>query len=243
MLVNALIILAVYLVAAFPVLNLLARMRGYDISKEDDLHSALWHKVGRVEGFIGITWDIVKGGVAVAIMYLAGLGQVMMAAAGVAAVVGRLWSVFIGWKGEKGNTTSLGVHVALAWQAWPFLFGPIILGAGIRTIPRMLDSSQPLSERLRFGGPPSNSLPLGMLGGFALFPFGVWVTGQSLPALAAGIAIFILIVVKRVTADVRKDLRDAADKRSIIINRIFLDRSHFRVVPKAENHSLESTSV
>jgi len=226
MLADALIILGAYLYGAFPVVYLLGRMRGYDLSKEEDMHSGLWHKVGRCEGFIGIAWDVVKGGVAVAIVWAFDLGEGVMAGVGLAVIVGRLWSIFLRFRGEKGNTTSLGVATALAYQALPFALVPIVVGAIVRTLPRMLDSSQTADERLRFGGPPSNSLPLGMLAGFALFPVGCWYTSQPWETTAAAIIIFALIAVKRLTAGLREDLKTASDKRSILLYRFLLDRSY-----------------
>jgi glycerol-3-phosphate acyltransferase PlsY len=224
---DALLVLGAYLLGAFPVVYLLGRVRGYDISKDEDMHSALWHKVGRREGFTGITWDVVKGGVAVVIVDRAfdfGCGTV--AAVGVAVIAGMMWPVFLGFRGEKGNTTSLGVATALAYQALPFYLVPILIGVGVRTVPRLLDSRQSANERLKFGGPPSLSLPLGMLAGFALFPVGCWYTGQPWETTAAGVVMFALIVVKRVTAGLMEDWKTAANKKSIVLNRMLIDRSY-----------------
>lgn len=233
--VNILIVIAAYIYAAFPVLYLLGKMRGFDLRHEEDMHSALWHKVGRVEGFIGVTWDVTKGGIAVALVgYVFHLGEGMMAAVGVATVVGRMWSIFLDWRGEKANTTSLGVHMALAVTAWYFLLGPILIGAAIRTLPRLLDRSQSASERLKFGGPPSMSLPFGMLAGFALFPLGCWLLNEPWQTVAAGGVIFGLIVLKRITPDLGRDLKIYGNKRSVILNRILLDRSWFRL-PQCPN--------
>ena len=224
---DALIILGAYLLGAFPVVYLLGRIRGVDLSKEEDMHISLWRKVGRREGFIGITWDVVKGGVAVVIMDRCSdysLGTV--AGVALAVVVGRMWSVFLKGRGEKANTTSLGVSAALSYEALPFLFGPIILGVYIRTLPRFLAPGQSMSERLKFGGPPSLSLPLGMFFGFGLFPLGCWIMDRPWETVMVTAIIFVLIVIKRVTAGLREDLTTATDKKSILINRALYDRSY-----------------
>ena len=224
--VDVLLVLGAYIVGAFPVLYLLGRMRGVDLSQEEDMHISLWRKVGRVEGFIGILWDVVKGGAAVGLLRVFDFELGVVVAVGLAVQVGRLWSVFLKFRGEKGNTTGLGVNLALAYQAWAFIIVPMAIGAAVRTLPRLLDSSKSPNERLMFGGPPSLSLPLMMLVAFALFPIGCWYTGQpALVVMASGV-IFVLIVVKRLTAGVRHDLRTASNRASILVNRVLFDRSY-----------------
>jgi len=225
--IDVLLVVGAYLYGAFPVVYLLGRMRGYDLRQEEDMHSGLWHKVGRVEGFSGIAWDVVKGGIAVALVdVLLDVDRGTVVGVGVAVVAGMMWSVFLGFEGEKGNTTSLGVAGALSYQALPFCLVPILLGVGIRTVPRLLDSKQALDERLKFGGPPSLSLPLGMLVAFALFPVGCWWVGESWETIGGAIAIFCLIVIKRVTDGLLPDLRTAGNKKSVLLNRVLIDRSY-----------------
>ncbi len=224
---DALLILGAYLLGAFPIVYLLGRMRGFDLSKEEDMHLSLWRKVGRREGFIGITWDIVKGGVAVVLVdKFSDFAWGTVVGVGLAVVVGRMWSIFLRFRGEKANTTSLGVSAALAYQALPFLLVPMALGAGIRTVPRFFGSRQSLNERLKFGGPPSLSLPLGMLAGFALFPLGCWCMNRPWETILAGVLIFLLIITKRLTAGLKEDLKTATNKRSILLNRLLFDRSY-----------------
>jgi len=224
---DALLILGAYLLGAFPVVYLLGRMRGFDLSKEEDMHISLWRKVGRREGFIGMSWDVVKGGVAVVLVdRFSDFAWGTVVGVGLAVVVGRMWSIFLRFRGEKANTTSLGVSAALAYQALPFLLGPIALGAGIRTVPRFFGSRQSLNERLKFGGPPSLSLPLGMFAGFALFPLGCWCMNRPWETILAGVLIFLLIIAKRLTAGLKEDLKTATNKRSILLNRLLFDRSY-----------------
>jgi len=226
---DALIIFAAYLFGAIPVVYLIGRMRGVDLSKEEDMHISLWHKVGRLEGFIGISWDIAKGAIAVVVASVFDLELWVIAGVGLAVIVGELWPVFLNFRGEKANTTGLGMGVALvSYQTpWvlPFAFVPIALGAGIRTLPRFFSSKEPLDERLKFGGSPSLSLPLGMLIGFAFFPLGCWLMDLPWEVTIACLVLFILIAIKRVVVDLRKELKTATSKKSILINRFLFDRS------------------
>lgn len=224
---DILIIIGAYLLSAFPVVYLLGRLRGFDLSKEEDMHISLWRKVGRLEGFTGIAWDVVKGGVAVLLLdKFTGYDWGTVAGVGVAMVLGLMWPVFLRGRGEKANTTGLGISAAFSYQALPFLLGPIFLGILIRTVPRFLAPGQTLNERLKFGGPPSLSLPLGMLFGFGLFPLGCWIMDQPGELVVASAIIFILIVIKRITAGLMEDLETACSKTSVIVNRALFDRSY-----------------
>ena len=223
---DALLILGAYLLGAFPAVYLLGRLRGVDLSKEEDMHISLWRQVGRREGFSAITWDIVKGGIAVGLVRAFDYDWGTVVGVGLAVIVGRMWSIFLGLRGEKANTTSLGVAIALAYQAWYFLLGPILIGVTIRTLPRLLDSRQSANERLKFGGPPSLSLPLGMLVAFALFPVGCWYTDLKGLTIVAAVVIFVLIVAKRLNASLREDLKTATNRTSVLFNRMLFDRSY-----------------
>jgi glycerol-3-phosphate acyltransferase PlsY len=224
--IDALWIIGAYLYGALPVVYLIGRLRGVDLSQEEDMHISLWRNVGRVEGLIGITWDVVKGGVAVVIVdRVLNLETAVVAGVGLAVVVGQMWSVFMNFRGEKGNTTGLGMAMALAYQAMAFPLVPMALGALIRTAPRFLRKGQTTDERLELGGPPSYSLPLGMLGGFALFPVGCWIMDLPWEITIAGIVLFALIVIKRLTAGLLEDLRARRGMTSVLLYRFLFDRA------------------
>jgi hypothetical protein len=101
---------------------------------------------------------------------------------------------------------------------------PIVVGASVRTIPRLRDSSQPVSDRLRFGGPPSRSLPLGMLGGFATLPLASWLMGRPLEVTIAFLAVLLMVVMRRITAGLRKELKSDGNKKAIVLHRLLYDR-------------------
>lgn len=227
MLTSILWIAAAYLYGSVPVVYLIGRLRGVDLSHEEDMHISLWRRVGRREGLVGIIWDLVKGAVAVLVVdHGLHLEHWVVAAVGLAVVLGELWPVFLRFRGEKSNTTGMGVDAALVWQAIPFLLGPIIIGALVRTAPRVLRRGQSLDERLKLGGPPSLSLPLGMFWGFGLFPLGCWVMGAPWERMAAGIVLFALIVCKRVVFGLGDDIRKEGLHPGMVISRMLFDRSH-----------------
>lgn len=226
MLVKVAMVLGAYLLGSLPVLYLLGRLRGFDLSEEEDLHMALWRKVGRLEGTLGVVWDMGRGAFAVLAARSLGFELPVVAMAGLAAVAGQMWPVFEYFDGEKGNSTGIAMAFALAQKPFAIAIIPILVGVTIRTAPRLLASGQSASERLKFGGPPSRSLPLGIALSFAVLPFASWWLSESETVTLANLTLFLLIMARRLTADLRRDLRGASNKRSILINRLLYDRSY-----------------
>jgi glycerol-3-phosphate acyltransferase PlsY len=203
------------------------------MSGETDLHIALWHKIGRLEGISGIVVDILKGVVPVIIGYYLDFRIIVVVLAGLAAVAGQMWPVFQKFNGEKGNTTGGGMALALSllYQAHLIIVTAaiiIFIGVSIRTVPRFLAPGQTLNERLKFGGPVSNSLPLGMVLGFAAMPLVSWIMKQPIEITISVTIVFILIVVRRLTVNLRTDLKAATGSVGrILVNRLLFDRSYF----------------
>jgi len=179
----------------------------------------------------GVFVDFSKGIIPILIGFGFGLPLAVVAIAGVAAVAGQMWPVFQKFDGEKGNSTgwAMVATLTLAYGAWPVLvIGviPVALGFGIRTVPRFLVSDQTWNERLKLGGSPSLSLPLGMAVGFAAAPLAAWLFHQPLGMVLPLLALFVILIVRRLTAGLAADLKGAEDARSILINRFLYDRSY-----------------
>jgi glycerol-3-phosphate acyltransferase PlsY len=220
------LIIGSYILGSFPLLYLIGRLHGVDLRKYDDMHIALWRNVGRVEGFVGVTFDFAKAVIVVLVARNAfGFDPGWVAFAGVAAVAGQMWPVFLKFDGERGNSIGLAMSGALATYAMFISLVPVIIGAAVRTIPRLLQRNQTLSEKLRFGGPPSLSLPLGMAGCFAVMPLAAWAVGQPRDVVFAFVALFVMIMVRRLTAKLSEDLRKPSWKNGMLINRLLFDRS------------------
>ena len=195
------------------------------------MHIALFQKGGRGYGVLAVLWDMGKGVIAVvvalALAPAAGFELYIVALAGLAAVVGQMWPAFMKGMGEKGNSTGL----AMAFALTPTLaFVPpiaiITVAFCIRTVPRFLNRRQTMGEKLKFAGPPSLSLPLGMLIAFAVLPICHWLfyPGEAGVALVLG-GLWAAIALRRVTADLRDDLGPGVDLKSVLINRFLYDRS------------------
>ena len=231
------LVIGAYLLGSLPYMLLLGRARGFDLSQEEDLHMALWRKVGRREGLSGVLVDVLKGVIPIIIGIILDFHLAIIVSAGVAALAGQMWPVFRKFDGERGNTTGLGVLLTLtlgltlteaphAYLVLVIALIPTIIGFLIRTVPRFMASGQTLSERFMLGGPASNSLPLGIAIGFAVAPLSSWCLKQPLEMTLGLAAIFVAIMVRRLTVGLGADLKTTTSVRSILINRLLYDRSY-----------------
>ncbi|MCX6012529.1 MAG: glycerol-3-phosphate acyltransferase [Chloroflexi bacterium] len=230
---SVLLIIGSYFLGAIPLQYYIGRLKGYDLHNEYDLHISLWRKVGPKYGIFGITGDILKGMIPVIIGNLLNFEPFIVGLAGLAAVIGQMWPVFFKFDGEKGNTTGIGMILALTPRSFLLFVIPVGLGALIRTLPRLFGKNKIQGNRLKFGGPPSNSLPIGMVISFGLYPltttalFNRWFD-YSFSITMIGIALFLLIEIRRMTAGLKADLKLAEGKKqsknSIVVNRLILDR-------------------
>ncbi len=218
------LILGSYLLGSLPFMYVMGRLKGVDLREHDDMHIALWRNVGRMQGLLGVFLDFAKGAIVVVAARSAGFEPGWVAFAGVAAVAGQMWPVFMKFDGEKGNSIGIAMSATLATKA--ALIAMVLMATGllIRTIPRLRQPNQSASERLKFGGPPSNSLPVGMAVGFAVLPLAAWVMGQPWEVIVAFVGLFVLIMVRRATAGISEDLRQPSGKRSMLLNRLLYDR-------------------
>lgn len=218
------LILGSYLLGSLPFMYIMGRLKGVDLREHEDMHIALWRNVGRMQGLLGVFLDFAKGAIVVVAARSAGFEPGWVGFAGVAAVAGQMWPVFMKFDGEKGNSIGLAMSATLATKA--SLIAMVVMATGllIRTIPRLRQPNQSASERLKFGGPPSNSLPVGMAVGFAVLPPAAWVMGQPWEVIVALAGLFVLIMVRRATAGISEDLRQPSGKRSMLLNRLLYDR-------------------
>ena len=225
-----LFIIASYFLGAVPFMILIGRVKGVDLSKEPDLHHALWYDIGRGWGILGFMLDVLKGVVPVLTGFLLGFPPGINALAGMAALCGQMWPVFRKFDGERGNTVSVGITFTLsvAYGA-PLMFvialAIAMAGFAVRTALRWKGSGSNLNERLRLGGSPSLVFPLGVIIGFASFPVTSVLFGQPLEMTLGLAGVVLLMLIRRLTAGLRADLRGSSHPVSVIVNRLLFDRS------------------
>jgi glycerol-3-phosphate acyltransferase PlsY len=112
----AMIILS-YLLGAIPCgLIISRRQQGIDIREHGSGNigtSNVLRTLGRRAAVLTLVGDVVKGGLPVILGRWWGLSEAWLAAAGVAAIVGHNWPVYIGFRGGKGVATGFGAALAL----------------------------------------------------------------------------------------------------------------------------------
>jgi len=217
MIIEVSLVVGSYLLGSIPLVYLLGRLKGVDLRKEEDLHIALWGKVSRPLAFIGITGDLAKGAIPVLVgKFVLGLELWIIAIAGLLAVLGQIWPVFVPATGGRGNSTGIAMAAALA--PYPILFAlvPIIIGVAIRTIKYRLSTAIP-----------SLSLPLGMGIAFAVLPLVSLCLGQPTEITLALLVLFLIIITRRLTVGIRADLKVSKNKGRLLLNRFLFDRSFY----------------
>jgi len=111
-------VIAAYAIGSIPFALILARRRGIPdlrgIGSGNLGASNVWRAAGATAGILVALLDIAKGAAGVLVADRLAGGAAAPAAAGVAAVVGHLYPVWLGFRGGKGVATSCGAFAVLA---------------------------------------------------------------------------------------------------------------------------------
>ncbi len=112
------LLLAAYLLGSVPFGYIVGRVRGIDVRQHGSGNvgaSNVMRLFGVPAGILVLLLDALKGYMGVAMMRMAGYDTPeLLLLAGLCAVAGHTWSVFLRFRGGRGVATSLGVLIALA---------------------------------------------------------------------------------------------------------------------------------
>lgn len=195
------VILVAYFLGAVPTAYLVARFfRGVDIRQHGSGNvglSNVWRTVSRrLSVVVGIV-DIGKGALAVFLAQRMGLDIPWQAGAGLAAIAGHDWSVFLRFTGGRGIATTVGVVLLLApWGVVVFL-AFAILGLVARMV------------------------PLGVGVGIGALPLASWALGEPRALTLGLVALFVLMVLKRLLAN---GFPAGGVSVRLLLNRLLYDR-------------------
>jgi glycerol-3-phosphate acyltransferase PlsY len=168
-------ILCAYLIGSIPFAIILATRSGsrdlYRIGSGNPGAANVWRVVGRRAGLLVAILDIAKGAAGVAIARLLHGDGGTPAAAGLAAVVGHVYPVWLRYRGGKGVATACGAFSVLAPTALLPALGIFI--AGVWT---------------------TRYVSLGSVIASVSLPALAFATGSPPPVLAAALATATLIV-------------------------------------------------
>ncbi|GET43296.1 glycerol-3-phosphate 1-O-acyltransferase PlsY [Microseira wollei] len=134
-LVYLLLLLLAYLLGSFPTGYLAARiLKGIDIREQGSGSigaTNVLRTLGKGPAIVVLLLDAAKGALAISLAHfafsfaVAGLLSLpwLVALAGLAAVFGHSWPIWLNFKGGKSVATSLGILLAMSWQVGLATFG------------------------------------------------------------------------------------------------------------------------
>ena len=214
--VAALAVVLSYLVGSVSFPYWVARLRGVDLRTVGSHKlggSNLWKSVGPGEAVVGGLLDAAKGFVAVIVARAVGLPLEVQLGCGIAAIVGQMWPVFHRFDGGRANSAGWGFALAVDPVAFVIMMLPVLAAIAMR-----------LAVRPR----PSRVLPLASLLSFAVFPAVIWEQDGTTPVVQAGLVVLALIVVRRITAGLGRDLATGAPPARVLANRALFDRAELQ---------------
>jgi glycerol-3-phosphate acyltransferase PlsY len=126
-----LIIIFSYLLGSLPTSYLLGRfIAGGDIRHMGDENAGAanaYRELGAGPGIIIGVIDAIKGSAVILIAQAANMSQMVVLFAGLMAVIGHNWPVFLGFRGGRGVSTTLGILLVLVTLPMLVLALPVLL--------------------------------------------------------------------------------------------------------------------
>jgi glycerol-3-phosphate acyltransferase PlsY len=203
------LIVGAYLLGSVPTSYLVGKLRGIDLRQQGTTQVGggnLWRTTSRKLGLMVGIFDFIKGMLMVWVAQVQGLDIAQQIVVGLAAVVGHNWPVFLRFHGGRGAATTLGIVMII-----PALNGTTpwtaIIAVGIVIIGTIIIRSSPLPVFVA-----AASLPLSS-----------WALREEIAVIMAYLAIFLVLAIKRLTAQPSQE-PVSIGKRQLLINRLLFDR-------------------
>ncbi|MBN1176799.1 MAG: glycerol-3-phosphate acyltransferase [Dehalococcoidales bacterium] len=221
------LIIVSYIIGSIPFSSLAARSRGIDLRKHGTMQVGagnLWRTTSRKLGLTVGVFDFFKGILMVLISWRVGLDAGQQLAVGLAVVVGHNWPVFLRFHGGRGIATSLGIIIIMPlinditpWATIAFFAIAIIVIIFTRRT------------------------PVPILIGMIVLPIASAISREPLSLTMGFVAMVLIIIVKRLTAQPATEARNIGMGR-LILNRFLFDRDisdrttwvHRKHTPKKE---------
>jgi glycerol-3-phosphate acyltransferase PlsY len=111
------LVIAAYFLGSIPTGLLLGKAFGVDIRSTGSGNigaTNVYRTLGKKVGILTLAGDCLKGLVPVLAMKYLGSSDLWIALAGLAAFLGHVYTVFLGFKGGKGVATALGVFLGIS---------------------------------------------------------------------------------------------------------------------------------
>jgi len=233
MLAEVILIGGGYLFGSLPFSTALARLRGLDITQEEDLHIALWHKVGKKAAILAGAVDFFKGVIVILIGFGLGIPSVAVAFSGVTTVAGQMWPPPYSGHGERGNAPGVAVvmTLSLVYGVYWALLSLIFFAGGAafayyyeRRSTSSGETGGAEAKPHTASHPLALGLPFGMLLGFTAATVASRFSEGSATVAPALLALLIIIVVRRLTANLKADRRKGKVTMRMLGQRFLFDQ-------------------
>ena len=126
-----LILLASYLLGSFPSGFLYAKnLKGIDLRDVGSGSTGatnVLRNIGKWPALIVFILDVLKGFIAVKIAYFFLYDNIFQVLAGLFAITGHIWPIWLKGKGGKAVATGLGMFIALSWKVGLASFGTFLI--------------------------------------------------------------------------------------------------------------------
>jgi len=120
-----------YFMGAIPTAYIAGRLLfGRDIREMGDGNMGAQNAFRQLSPKVGVAVGVIdaaKGAVAVMLAQWSGLSQFGVMAAGITAIAGHNWPVFIGFRGGRGEASTIGIFLVLLTQPFLIVAGPAAL--------------------------------------------------------------------------------------------------------------------
>jgi len=191
-----------YLLGSIPSAYIMARLRkGVDIRElgVGNMGAAnVARHVGVWEGIVVGLADIAKGAAAILIAQALSVSQLWLLGAGLSALLGHNFPVFVGFRGGKGSATTVGIFLILAPKEIGIVFG-------IVAVPFFI----------------TRNFAFAICVGFVFLPLLIWLFGGSVMLILYSLAILIFIGARSLPharqawpkAEKNKQVRDSSRMR------------------------------
>jgi len=198
-----LVVLAAYLIGSIPIAYIFGRaIRGIDLRQYGSANvgaSNVYQSVARWAVVPVGLLEIAQGMAGIMLAKFLGQGLGLQVTAGLAAITGQAWSVFLGFSGGRGIGPSIGFMLGLA---------PPVLAAF--TVISLL-------------GWPLHSFPLSVGVAIALTPLASLIADGAGPVAAGCLGMALIVFAKRLLTN-RIGLPADQDWRDALLNRLLFDR-------------------
>jgi hypothetical protein len=115
--------------------------------------------------------------------------------------------------------------LTLAYQPTLVALVPVLYGL-ISKLVRLLNiKGQSLSNRFRSGAGQSDALPIGVALGFLVLPIASYWLGEPTEVVIGFNILLVIIMLRRLTQGLTKDLKNRRDLKLVLYNRLLYDRS------------------